>query len=64
MKGIVAKLILYFIFAIIIYMGVTSFTSKMMPPDSSNMVGFFFGSITFVGCFALNWLFGRKKGKK
>jgi hypothetical protein len=45
-------------------MGVTSFTSKMMPPDSSNMVGFFFGSITFVGCFVLNWLFGRKKDKK
>jgi hypothetical protein len=45
-------------------MGVISFTNKTLPEESSNMVGFFFGAITFVACFVLNWLFSRKKDKK
>jgi uncharacterized membrane protein (DUF485 family) len=64
LKGLITRLILYFIFSVIIYMGVISFTNKTLPEESSNMVGFFFGAITFVACFVLNWLFSRKKDKK
>jgi len=64
MKGIVTKTILYFLLATMIYMGVTSFTNKMLPSDSSVMVGTFFGFIVFIGAFILDWIFNRKSKEK
>lgn len=68
MKGIVTKIVLYFIFAVIIYMGAGSCTKSMLPPDSSQMVATFAGLIAFVGALVLSFVFDRTKkeprGKK
>ncbi len=64
MKGWMGKGIIYLLFAIVVYMGVTSFTNKSLPPESSTMVGAFFGLITFLGCVILGWLTGRKRKEK
>jgi len=68
MKGIVGKLILYFVFAVIIYMGAGSCTKNMLPPDSSQMVATFAGMIAFVLAVVLSFVFDRNKkepkGKK
>lgn len=64
MKGnIVSQLAVYFIVGVIVFMGVTSFTNKMMPPDSSNLTGFIFASIAFVILAVLSWLLGFRKKK-
>ena len=65
MKGIVAKIILYFIFAVIIYTLMGSCTKSMLPPDSSQMVATVFGVIAFIGAIVLSFIFDRtKKDKK
>jgi uncharacterized membrane-anchored protein len=61
MKGIVAKLILYFIFSVIIFMLVGSCTKSILPPDSSQMVSTIGGMIAFVAAVVLSFIFGRKK---
>jgi hypothetical protein len=64
MKGIVGKVVLYFIFAVIVYMGVSSLTSNALPPDSSSMVATVFAIIAFVGTLTLDLIFNRKKKEK
>lgn len=64
MKGIVAKLILYFIFAVIIYAMMGSCTKSMLPPDSSQMVATIGGMVAFVGAVVLSFIFDRKKKDK
>lgn len=64
MKGIVGKLILYFIFAVIIYMGADSCTKSMLPPDSSQMVATFAGLIAFIAAIVLSFIFDRTKKNK
>jgi uncharacterized membrane protein (DUF485 family) len=67
MKGnIIAQLAIYFLVAVIVFTGVTSFTAHMMPPDSSNLMGFMFASGVFILLAVMSWLLGfrKKKDKK
>lgn len=60
----VGKAILYFVFAVFIYMGADSCTKSMLPRDSSQMVATFFGVIAFVAAVVLGIIFGKKKKDK
>ena len=67
MKGnIVAQLAIYFIVAVIVFTMVTSFTNKMMPADSSNLMGIIFATGVFILLWIMSWLLGfrKKKDKK
>ena len=61
----VGKAILYFVFAVFIYMGADSCTKSMLPRDSAQMVATFLAVIAFVVAVVLGFILGKKdKGKK
>ena len=67
MKGnIVTQLAIYFVVAVIVFTGVTSFTNRMMPADSSNLTGVIFATGVFILLAVMSWLLGfrKKKDKK
>ena len=67
MKGnIVSQIVIYLVFAIAVFSGVTSCTNKTMPADVSNLVGFIFAAGVFVVLNIFSFLLGlrNKKGKK
>ena len=59
----VGKIVLYFVFSVFVFMGVTSFTKTMMPTDASNLTGAFFAIIAFAGVLIVGWITGRNKGE-
>ena len=64
MKGnVVGQLILYLVFAVIVFMGVTSFTNKMMPPDASSLFGAIVAVVAFVILNLISLLLGLRKKK-
>jgi len=67
MRGnVVGQLILYLIFAFIVFMGVTSFTLKMMPKDAANLIGAIIAIVAFIILNLISLLLGlrKKKAKK
>ena len=60
----VGKAILYFVFAVFIYMGADSCTKSMLPRDSAQMVATFLAVIAFVVAVVLGFILGKKDKDK
>lgn len=64
--NVLTKFLLFFLFSALVYSFTTSFTNTILPKEASQMVGAFFGLITFCGCVVFNWILEKtgRKGKR
>ena len=64
MKGnIVSQIVIYLLFAIMVFSGVTSCTNKTMPAMESNLVGIVFATGVFLVLNLFSFLLGLRKKK-